>query len=168
MSHPKEPASVGQASQPVPVHTIDDLERLVGYVLAPSPWVVVTQEMVDMFAKVTMDDQWIHVDIERAKASQYGATIAHGFLVLSLGPALLRTVLDLAGVTQGINYGCNKVRFPAPTPVGAEVRLQVSATAIERVGNSARVTFLYTFERRGTDRPVCVAECISLLRFVDL
>lgn len=165
MSKPTNLLGEDQASRRISIRTIDDLERLVGHVIDPSPWMVITQEMVNGFAKLTMDDQWIHVDVERAKMGQYGTTIAHGFLVLSLGPALLRTVLDLSGVVQGVNYGCDMVRFPAATPTGAEIRLIISATSVERVDNSARATFLYKFERKGTDRPVCVAQYISLLRF---
>lgn len=157
-----------KTSQRKIIRTMDDLERLVGVELLPSPWIIITQEMVNEFAKISMDDQWIHVDLDRARMSQYGVPVAHGFLILSLGPALMRMILDLVGVVEGINYGCDRVRFPAPTPVGSEVRLRLVVKSLERSDQSARVTFLYTFERRGIDRPVCVADSISLFSFGEI
>jgi acyl dehydratase len=136
-----------------------------GTELGPSEWLEVTQEMVSAFADATLDRQWIHVDRERAATGPYGTTVAHGFLVLSLGPHLVRQILDLSALQAGINYGVNRVRFPAPTPVGARLRLRALITEVTAVANGARVTMEYTFERDGGDRPVCVAEMVSQMMF---
>ena len=142
-----------------------DLMRLVGMELGPSPWLEVTQEMVSAFAEATLDRQWIHLDRERAAHGPYGTTVAHGFLVLSLGPHLVRQVLDLSALQAGINYGVNRVRFPSPTLVGARLRLRVVIREATAVTNGARVTMDYTFEREGGDRPVCVADVVSQMMF---
>jgi len=148
-----------------PIQSVADLRALVGSELAPSPWLEVTQEMVDSFAGATLDRQWIHLDRERAAQGPYGTTVAHGFLVLSLGPHLVRQVLDLSQVQAGINYGLNRVRFPAPTPVGSRVRLRAMIREVTDVPSGARMTMDYTFERDGGERPVCVAETLSQLIF---
>jgi acyl dehydratase len=121
--------------------------------------------MVSAFAEATLDRQWIHLDRERAANGPYGTTVAHGFLVLSLGPHLVREVLDLSALQAGINYGVNRVRFPSPTPVGARLRLRVVIREVTALTNGARVTMEYSFEREGSDRPVCVAEVISQMMF---
>jgi len=142
-----------------------DLMRLASTKLGPSEWLEVTQEMVTAFADATMDRQWIHLDRERAAKGPYGTTVAHGFLVLSLGPHLVRQVLDLSALQAGINYGVNRVRFPSPTPVGSRLRLRVAIREVTALTNGARVTMEYTFERDGGDRPVCVAEVVSQMMF---
>jgi len=142
-----------------------DLMRLASTELGPSEWLEVTQEMVTAFADATMDRQWIHLDRERAAKGPYGTTVAHGFLVLSLGPHLVRQVLDLSALQAGINYGVNRVRFPSPTPVGSRLRLRVAIREVTALTNGARVTMEYTFERDGGDRPVCVAEVVSQMMF---
>ncbi len=142
-----------------------DLMRLASTELGPSEWLEVTQEMVTAFADATLDRQWIHLDRERAAKGPYGTTVAHGFLVLSLGPHLVRQVLDLSALQAGINYGVNRVRFPSPTPVGSRLRLRVAIREVTAVTNGARVTMEYTFERDGGDRPVCVAEVVSQMMF---
>jgi len=142
-----------------------DLMRLASTELGPSEWLEVTQEMVTAFADATMDRQWIHLDRERAAKGPYGTTVAHGFLVLSLGPHLVRQVLDLSALQAGINYGVNRVRFPYPTPVGSLLRLRVAIREVTALTNGARVTMEYTFERDGGDRPVCVAEVVSQMMF---
>ncbi len=139
--------------------------RLASTELGPSEWLEVTQEMVTAFADATMDRQWIHLDRERAAKGPYGTTVAHGFLVLSLGPHLVRQVLDLSALQAGINYGVNRVRFPSPTPVGSRLRLRVEIREVTALTNGARVTMEYTFERDGGDRPVCVAEVVSQMMF---
>ena len=139
--------------------------RLASTKLGPSEWLEVTQEMVTAFADATMDRQWIHLDRERAAKGPYGTTVAHGFLVLSLGPHLVRQVLDLSALQAGINYGVNRVRFPSPTPVGSRLRLRVAIREVTALTNGARVTMEYTFERDGGDRPVCVAEVVSQMMF---
>jgi acyl dehydratase len=121
--------------------------------------------MVSAFAEATLDRQWIHLDRERAANGPYGTTVAHGFLVLSLGPHLVRQVLDLSALQAGINYGVNRVRFPSPTPVGARLRLRVVIREVTALTNGARVTMEYSFEREGSDRPACVAEVISQMMF---
>ena len=105
------------------------------------------------------------LDRDRAAHGPYGTTVAHGFLVLSLGPHLVRQVLDLSGLQAGINYGLNRVRFPAPTPVGSRVRLKAVIREVSEAANGVRVTMEYTFEREGGERPVCVAEMLSQLIF---
>lgn len=147
------------------ITSIADLRGLIGSDLEPSPWLTVTQEQVNTFAEATLDRQWIHLDEKRAAFGPYGATVAHGYLVLSLGPHLVRQVLDLTSLTAGINYGLNRLRFPAPTPVGSRVRLRVQVVEVLEVADGARVTMTYTFERDGGERPVCVAEVVSQLMF---
>lgn len=147
------------------VGSMADLMRLASTKLGPSEWLEVTQEMVTAFADATMDRQWIHLDRERAAKGPYGTTVAHGFLVLSLGPHLVRQVLDLSALQAGINYGVNRVRFPSPTPVGSRLRLRVAIREVTALTNGARVTMEYTFERDGGDRPVCVAEVVSQMMF---
>ena len=147
------------------VGSMADLMRLASTELGPSEWLEVTQEMVTAFADATMDRQWIHLDRERAAKGPYGTTVAHGFLVLSLGPHLVRQVLDLSALQAGINYGVNRVRFPSPTPVGSRLRLRVAIREVTALTNGARVTMEYTFERDGGDRPVCVAEVVSQMMF---
>src|SRR5438477_3776694 len=105
------------------VEGVSGLKELVGEHIGYSDWHQVTQEQVNLFADATGDHQWIHVDVERAKAGPFGGPIAHGYLTLSLGPALLPQILEVSGVAMGVNYGANKIRFPSPVPVGAKVRL---------------------------------------------
>lgn len=151
-------------SAPV-VASYDDLVGMVGRPLGPSEWLEVTQPMIDAFAEATLDRQWIHLDAERAAKGPYGATVAHGFLVLSLAPHLLRQVLDLSQLRAGINYGLDRVRFPAPTPVGSRLRLGIVIREATRIDGGARAVIDYTFEREGGERPVCVATGISQFVF---
>jgi acyl dehydratase len=131
----------------------------VGKEVVVSDWVEVTQERIDGFAGATGDDQWIHVDPERsARESPYGATVAHGFLTLSLLPAMLDSVLRMRDVKLAVNYGLNKVRFPAPVPAGSRVRARVLLSAIEEERRGVQLTFEVTVECEGQARPVCVAE----------
>jgi acyl dehydratase len=146
---------------------IEDLQGLVGVDLEPSEWLLLTQQMFDSFADSTLDRQWIHTDPVRAASGPYGTTIAHGFLVLSLGPHLLRQVLDLSGLRAGINYGLNRVRFTAPAPVGSRLRLRVVIREVIAVNGGARVVIDYTFEKENGDRPVCIAEGISQFMFAE-
>jgi len=142
---------------------IDGLEGLkaaVGRHLGYSDWVTVTQEQVNLFADATGDHQWIHVDVERAKAGPFKAPIAHGYLTLSLTPALLPQVMVVKGVTMGVNYGCGKVRFPSPVPVGSKLRMGLKVLTVEDVPGGAQVTFEATFEVEGSTKPSCVAEVI--------
>jgi acyl dehydratase len=142
---------------------LDDLRNHVGERLGASAWHEVTQEQVSMFADATGDHQWIHLDQERAAAGPFGGTIAHGFLTLSLAPMLVHEVFEVADAGISINYGLNRVRFPAPLPVGSRVRADVTCAAVEEVPGGLQATFAVTFEREGGTKPVCVAEL--LLRY---
>jgi acyl dehydratase len=145
----------------VVLNGIDELKARVGDELGVSEWREVTQSDIDTFAEVTGDDQWIHVDPERAKDTPFGGTIAHGFFTLSLAPRFSYDLFRLEGVAFGLNYGCNKVRFPAPLPVGSKVRMRMALQQVDDIAGGAQVTMLYTFEREGGDKPVCVAEAVS-------
>ena len=139
---------------------LDELPSYVGERLGVTPWHEVTQEQVNMFADATGDRQWIHLDPERAAAGPFGGTIAHGFLTLSLAIMLVDEVLDVADAPVTINYGLNKVRFPAAVPVGSRIRAEVSCAAVDDVPGGRQVTFTVTFEREGSAKPPCVAELI--------
>jgi acyl dehydratase len=132
----------------------------VGDVFGPSTWVEVTQDRIDAFAEATGDHQWIHVDPERAKEGPFGSTIAHGYLTLSLIPAASFEVVPQRG-SMGINYGTNRVRFPAPVPVGSRVRTSFEVKEIEEVAGGVQTTMTATVEREGGDKPVCVADVVS-------
>jgi acyl dehydratase len=139
---------------------ISGLKELVGEHLGYSEWHEVTQEQVNLFADATGDHQWIHVDIERAKAGPFGAPIAHGYLTLSLVPVLLPEIMAVKGTSLTINYGLNKLRFPAPVPVGSKVRAGATLTQFDEVPGGAQVTLAVTFEIEGSTKPVCVAEVV--------
>jgi len=126
----------------------------------PSSWVEVTQEMIDGFADSTGDHQWIHVDRERAKAGPYGGTIAHGYLTLSLIPVMSFEVVPSPEGGMGINYGLNRVRFPAPVPSGSKVRGTFRVDTVEEIAGGSQMTMTATLEREGGDKPVCVAEVV--------
>ncbi len=126
-----------------------------------SEWKLVTQEDIDTFAEVTGDDQFIHVDPERAKETPFGGTIAHGYYTLSLAPRFSYDLFQLDGVAFGVNYGLNKLRFPAPLPVGSKVRMRMELQDVEDIPGGAQITMKLTFEREGGDKPVCVAESLS-------
>ena len=140
---------------------LDELRKAEGEVLGTSDWHEVTQEDVDTFADVTGDHQWIHVDPERARQTPFGGTIAHGYYTLSLAPRLSDQILRLDGFAFGLNYGLNKVRFPAPVPVGSRVRMTCKLAKLEDIPGGAQVTFENTFEVEGGDKPVCVAESLA-------
>jgi acyl dehydratase len=138
-----------------------ELPGLVGTELGTSDWYEVTQEAVNKFADATADHQWIHIDVERAKKeSPYGGPIAHGFLTLSLLVPLVAQVLTVTDVAMGVNYGLNKVRFPAAVPVGSKVRASVTLKNVEEVAGGLQLTQTVTIEREGGDKPVCIAEWV--------
>ena len=141
--------------------TMAELPGLVGTELGTSDWFEVTQERVNKFADATDDHQWIHIDVERAKKeSPYGGPIAHGYLTLSLVVPLAAQVLTVTDVAMGVNYGLNKVRFPAPVPVGSKVRASVTLTAVDEVAGGLQLTQTVAIEREGGDKPVCIAEWV--------
>jgi acyl dehydratase len=144
------------------IASLAELKQLVGQEVAISDWVAVTQERVDQFAEATGDLQWIHIDVERSrKESPYGGTIAHGFLTLSLLPLLMANAISMPDVKMGVNYGLNKVRFPAPVPVGSRVRARMHLLGVEDIEGGAQMTWQVTIEREGSEKPVCVAESVS-------
>ena len=140
---------------------IDQLKETEGQELGTSDWHEVTQKDIDTFADVTGDHQWIHVDPERAKETPFGGTIAHGYYTLSLAPRFSEQILKLEGFAFAVNYGLNKVRFPAPLPVGTRVRVRARLKALDEVPGGAQMTTELTFEREGGDKPVCVAETLA-------
>ncbi|MCW2763722.1 MAG: enoyl-CoA hydratase [Marmoricola sp.] len=134
-----------------------------GQELGVSEWVAITQDRIDMFADATGDRQWIHVDPERAADGPFGATVAHGYLTLSMLPFLGAQVFAFAGNVARVNYGLNKVRFVAPVRVGSKVRSKVDLLAVADIEKGQRVTLQHTIEIKGGDRPACVAETVTLL-----
>lgn len=147
--------------EPLVIHGLDGLVARQGEQLGYSDFVEVTQEQVDRFADATGDRQWIHIDVARARAeSPFGAPVAHGYLTLSLGPMLCAQVVKVEGYRLGVNYGMNKVRFPAPLIVGSRVRLGVRLQEVSEVTGGVQVVYEFTFEGEGTTKPYCVAEVV--------
>ena len=142
---------------------LDEFEKAVGSHLGHSDWHTVTQHQVDLFAEATGDHQWIHVDPARAAAGPFGTTIAHGYLTLSLIPMLVDEIYRVEGLRMGVNYGSDKVRFPAPVPVGSSVRAGAQLVALTRGPQGAQATVRVTIERDGGDKPACVADTVSVL-----
>jgi acyl dehydratase len=141
--------------------TMAELPELVGTELGSSDWYEVTQERVNQFAEATGDHQWIHIDIDRAKKeSPFGGPIAHGFLTLSLVVPLVAQVLTVTDQKMGVNYGLNKVRFPAPVPVGSKVRASVRLESVEEIAGGLQNVLAVTVEREGGGKPVCIAEWV--------
>jgi acyl dehydratase len=138
---------------------IADMKEHVGEHLGYSDYMDITQERVNQFAEATGDHQWIHVDVDRANAeSPFGGPIAHGYLTLSLGPVLAPQVVRVEGISMGVNYGCEKVRFPSPVPVGARLRLGAELLEVNDIAGGAQVKMRFTFECEGAPKPSCVAE----------
>lgn len=141
---------------------IDEFKSLVGETLGVSDWFDVTQARINAFAEGTGDHQWIHCDPERAQSeSPYGATIAHGYLTLSLGPALVQQVFVLESARMAINYGVNRVRFPHAVKVGSRVRVSVDLVGVKDFTGGVQATFQQTFQIEGEDKPACVAETVG-------
>ena len=143
--------------------SIDELAAAVGETLGPGPWYPVDQRRVDLFADATDDHQWIHVDPARAATGPYGGTIAHGYLTLSLLPALVGRLYKVSGVAMGVNYGLNRVRFPAPVRVGSAVRAAATIAEVSRIEGGAQMVATVTVESDAGGKPVCVAETVSRL-----
>ena len=145
------------------VSSFEELMPLIGTHLGYSQYRTVTQEQVNLFADSTGDHQWIHVDPERAAAGPFGHTIAHGYFTLSLIPVLLSGMMKIDGVTMGINYGTNKVRFPSPVPVGAEIRAGATLAAVEAVAGGVQVALDVVVEVKDAPKPSCVAQVVTRL-----
>ena len=141
--------------------TIAELKDLVGQEVGVSEWITVTQERIQLFADATNDHQWIHLDAERAKAGPFGTTIAHGFFTLSLLPEMAASAFTVREARMGVNYGLNKVRFPAPVPSGSRLRGHFKLVGYEPLEGGAQITVQVTMEREGSDKPVCIAESLS-------
>jgi len=140
---------------------LSDLQPLVGQELGVSDWITVDQHRIDLFAAATDDHQWIHVDETRAAEGPFGATVAHGFLTLSLLPPFFASGFKIDGIRMGINYGLNRVRFPTPVRVGSRLRARFKLLAYEPLDGGAQLTVQVTVEIEGSDKPACVAESVS-------
>jgi len=147
----------------VTVNGIEELRGLIGQTIGPSEWREVGQEQINAFAELSGDDQWIHVDVDRAKTeSPFGATIAHGNLTLSMIDGFRLELIESTGFKLGVNYGWNKVRFPAPVLVGSRVRATAEVVTIDDVGNGwHQVATRFTVEAEGSEKPCCVAESVG-------
>jgi acyl dehydratase len=151
------------STSPIVIEGVDGLEALVGQEIGVSGWVPIDQDEIQRFADVTGDHQWIHVDVERAKKeSPFGGPIAHGYLVLSLGPALSFGIFTVSNVTLAVNYGLDKVRFLTPVPSGSRVRLRVGIAEVRDASMGKLAAFDYTFELEGSEKPACVARALAL------
>ena len=139
----------------------DEVRAALGRHLGYSDWLLIDQQRIDAFAEATGDHQWIHVDPERATAGPFGAPIAHGYLTLSLSNLFLPQILEVTGFAAGVNYGTNRVRFPAPVPVGSRVRGGAELTDVADVPGGLQTTMTITIEADGVSKPVCVIESIS-------
>jgi acyl dehydratase len=146
---------------PTIFENLDEVTAAVGNHLGYSDWVTIDQARIDLFADATGDHQWIHVDPEQAAAGPYGATIAHGYLTLSLTNLFLPQIVDVRGISMGINYGVNKVRFPSPVRVGSRVRGGAELAAVEEIPGGVQATIRITVEIEGADKPACVVESVT-------
>lgn len=144
-------------------HGLEELSAAVGDHLGYSSWHQITQDQIDEFARATGDEQWIHVDPQRSASGPFGATIAHGFLTLSLIPMLVREVYHVDDLAMGVNYGCNKVRFPAPVPVGSRIRAGVELMSVTSASLGSQIATRVTIELQGSDKPACVAETLAVM-----
>ncbi len=138
-----------------------DLLGAVGTQLGPTDWVTITQDQIDKFADATLDNQWIHVDTERAKAGPFGAPIAHGYLTMSLAAHFLSQLARVEGISMGINYGADKVRFPSPVPVGSRLRGRGEILEVKEVPGGVQATTRITIEREGGDKPAAIVDTVS-------
>jgi acyl dehydratase len=146
---------------PIIAHGLDEVRGLAGADLGTSGWLEVTQARVDTFAAATDDHQWIHVDVERARTGPFGGTIAHGYLTLALVIPLWSDILEVVGMRMAVNYGLNRLRFPAPLPVGSRIRLHARVRSVDDLPDGAvQMTVECTVQRQGGDKPVAVAETL--------
>ncbi|APE47832.1 dehydratase [Delftia sp. HK171] len=143
-------------------HSYSEVRACVGQEVAVSDWITITQQQVQLFADATGDQQWIHVDPERASKGPFGTPIAHGFLTLSLIPQFFQNCFHIEGAQMGVNYGLNRVRFTSPVPVGSRLRARLTLQAAEPIEpGGLQMTWLVTVEREGADKPACVAESVA-------
>ena len=147
----------------ITINGIEETKNLIGQEVGPGEWREVTQEDIDDFARLSGDDQWIHVDVERAqRESPFGTTIAHGNLTLSMIDGFRKDLIESTGYKLGVNYGWNKVRFPAPVPVGSKLRARAEVLSVDDVGGGwYQVVTKFTVEAEGNEKPVCVAESVG-------
>ena len=138
-----------------------DLQAWVGKEIGVSDWILIDQQRINLFAEATGDHQWIHVDPERAASGPFGTTVAHGFLTLSLLAQMFATGFELKDSPMGVNYGLNRVRFPAPVPVDSRVRAHFKLLSYEAIEGGAQLAVEVTVEREGSSKPVCVAESLT-------
>jgi acyl dehydratase len=157
--------SASATNGPIVLRGIEDLRSKLGTTLGTSRWVDIDQESVTTFAKLTGDEQWIHVDTERAKAGPYGGTIAHGFLTLGKATGLLWDVAVVEGFSVILNYGLNRVRFPSPVPVGSRIRMRVDLAELKELVGGAEVVYHLEYEIEGGSKPPCVADLV--FRYYD-
>ena len=143
------------------VNGLAEIAALAGRDLGHTDWLEITQDRVNLFAEATDDQQWIHVDVERARSGPFGGPIAHGYLTLSLLIPLFGELLEIRGVRMSVNYGLEKVRFPSPVPVGAKIRMAATVVSVEGVaGNGLQMLLGCTVEVDGSDKPACVAQAV--------
>ncbi|MBF6340705.1 MaoC family dehydratase [Nocardia abscessus] len=143
--------------------TFDELTAAVGDIVGITDWLTITQQRIDRFAEATGDHQWIHTDPQRAARGPFGATIAHGYLTLSLIPYFSERLFSMEGARMGVNYGTGKVRFPAPVPVGSRLRDRAELLDVSELPDGARLTMRHTIEIEGAPKPACVAEILALV-----
>ncbi|MFG3619502.1 MaoC family dehydratase [Nocardia sp. NPDC047654] len=143
--------------------TLDELTAAVGDVVGITDWHTITQQQIDRFAEATGDHQWIHTDPQRAASGPFGATIAHGYLTLSLIPYFSQRLFSVEGARMGVNYGTQKVRFPAPVPVGSRLRDRAELLDVSERPDGARLTMRHTIQIEGAPKPACVAETLALV-----
>ncbi|MGI5219258.1 MaoC family dehydratase [Nocardia sp. CA-290969] len=141
---------------------IEELREASGTHLGFSDWISIEQQEIDAFAEITGDRQWIHVDEEAAARGPFGTTIAHGYLTVSLIPRLMAEIFSIEGLSLGINYGLNKVRFPSVVPAGSKVRAGAEIVSVDRTRQGHSALIRVTIERAGSDKPVCVADTVTL------
>jgi acyl dehydratase len=142
------------------ISSLEELKQLAGEELAVSEWIEVGQDQINLFADATGDRQWIHVDPVRSRDSAFGGTVAHGLFSVSLIPMLLQRSLAIEGFHMMLNYGFNRVRFPAPLPVNSRIRARIVLQQVEELGQDAQTTWQVTVEREGGEKPICVAEML--------
>jgi acyl dehydratase len=149
-------------------HSVADLEAAVGQEIGPTDWFEIDQQRVNGFADDTEDHQWIHVDVERAKAGPFGGPVAHGFLTLSLIPFLSSQLRRVDNITMGVNYGLDRVRFPAPVRVGRRIRARATIVSLDKLSDEAvHLVTRVTIEVEGSDKPACVADMVSRYYFTS-